>query len=42
MEKLALTLLLPEILWTGLSREKAVAAKPEAKTRTLISFTIFP
>ena len=39
-EKLAPTLLLPEILWTGLSKEKAVAARPEARTRTLISLTI--
>jgi hypothetical protein len=33
-------LLLLGILWTLLSREKAVAARPEARMRTFSSFTI--
>lgn len=33
-------LLLPEILCTGLSRENAVAARPKARKRTFVSFTI--
>jgi hypothetical protein len=35
-------LLLPEIRWTGLSRENAVAARPEAKMMKFVSLTILP
>ena len=39
LENVPEILLLPVILWTGLSNENAVAASPVAKTNTL-SFTI--
>lgn len=41
MLKVAPILLLPAILCTGLSSEKAVTARPEARIRTFVSFTIF-
>lgn len=40
LENVPEILLLPEILWTGLSNENAVAASPEANINTLMSFTI--